>query len=92
MKWGVPAEGWYCNLLGSLFGGMILGNPLYWLMMGPIHLVMRGISNKNPNFFREWRVWMNTRSAIAGGTLWAMRSRSTTGLPAGTTLYGRRGA
>ena len=76
MRWGVPMEGWYANLFGTLLFGMVMGSPLYWLAMAPIHFPMRALSNQNPNFFREWRVWYAAKAANSGATVWALPPRA----------------
>lgn len=71
MKMGLPMEAWYLLLFGTGIGGMYAGHPIYWLVGGVAYLPLRALSNKNPNFFREWRTWLDTKAAVAGGTLWA---------------------
>lgn len=75
MKWGVPYEGWALNFYGVPYIGMALGSPFYWLLGVPIHFAMKYHANKNPNFFREVRMWVTARGAVTGGTLWAMSHR-----------------
>jgi type IV secretion system protein VirB3 len=72
MRWGVPMEGLYINLSAGTVFGMIMGSPVYWLVMIPVHYAMKFQSNKNPNFFREVRIWFSTKGANAGGVLWAL--------------------
>lgn len=72
MKWGVPMEGFFLNAYGVLLLGMILGSPLWWALMVPVHYVLKWYSNKNPNFFREMRIWYDTKGLNIGGTLWAL--------------------
>lgn len=70
MRWGVPWEGWALNVFGIGYLGMILGSPLWWLLIAPAHYAMRFATNRNPNFFRELRMWLDARGAVPGGTLW----------------------
>lgn len=72
MTKGVPLEGFYTNLLGTFFFGMFMGSPWWWAVYFPIHWAMRSYANKNPNFFRECRVWYATKGRNAGGTLYAL--------------------
>ena len=72
MRYGVPMEGFYLNSFGVVFVGMIMGSPFYWLLMVPVHYVMKWYANKNPNFFRELRIWWMTKGRNVGGALWAM--------------------
>lgn len=74
MRWGVPMEGWYINLFGTFLIGMVMGSPLYWALFVVVHLPMRGLANVNPNFFRELRLWLETKGRNIGGTLAAMPS------------------
>jgi type IV secretion system protein VirB3 len=62
MKWGVPWEGFYINTVGTVFGGMILGSPLYWAAWPVIHLVMRAAVARDHNRFRIWRLWLETKT------------------------------
>ena len=72
MRMGLPMEAWYLLVFGTGIGGMYLGHPVYWLLGGIAYLPLRAISNRNPNFFREWRVWMDTKAAVADGVLWSL--------------------
>jgi type IV secretion system protein VirB3 len=71
MCMGLPMEAWYALVFGTGVGGMYLGHPVYWLLGGIAYLPLRVISNKNPNFFRAWRVWLDTKASVARGILWA---------------------
>lgn len=79
MRRGVPAEGYWANIGCCTFLGMILNTPglteSAFALTVPIHFLLRWQANRNPNFFREWRVWFRTRAASIGGTLWAMPHR-----------------
>lgn len=72
MRWGVPLEGFAINFGGSWIFGMIAGSPFYWVIGVFIHYCMKPMANKNPNFFRELRMWFDTKGVNAGGTLWAL--------------------
>lgn len=72
MTRGVPMEGFYMNLIGTAFFGMFMGSPWWWGLFFPVHLVLRAYANKNPNFFRECRMWFETKGANAGGSLYAL--------------------
>jgi type IV secretion system protein VirB3 len=76
MKRGVPMEGYYLNFFGSFFFGLVMSNPFCWLVFFLLHPVMRALANKNPNFFREWRMWFSTKGTFAGPTLHALPSRN----------------
>jgi type IV secretion system protein VirB3 len=72
MKYGVPAEGYALNVGVTWIGGMVAGSPLYWSLGFVVHFLMRPLANKNPNFFREMRMWFDTKAANAGGSVWAL--------------------
>lgn len=72
MKWGVPMEGWYANLFGTVFFAMFMGSPVWWLVGPLVHFPMRALANRNPGFFHEWRVWFGTKAANAGASLWTL--------------------
>ena len=72
MKWGVPVEGWTINLFGTFLFGMVMGSPLYWLLFFVFHLPMRAISDRNPNFFREIRMWFDTKGRLASVRFYAL--------------------
>ncbi len=72
MTKGVPMEGFYVNFFGSFLVGLFLGNPFWWIIYFPMHMIMRAYANKNPNFFRESRMWFQTKAANVGGTLYAL--------------------
>ena len=88
MKWGVPLEAWSLNSFGVLFFGMFMDNPAYWFLMVPGHFILAALTNKNPNFFREWRVWFKTRAAVPGAILWTLPHSPSPTIPGGT-LYAR---
>lgn len=71
MKWGVPADALFGNIMFSAFFGMIMGggNPLYYLLFFVIHLPLVILADRNPYFAHEWAVWFRTRAAIIGNTL-----------------------
>jgi type IV secretory pathway VirB3-like protein len=72
MKWGVPYEGLAMNFVITWLGGMYAGSPLWWLGGIVVHQAMKPLANKNPNFFREWRMWFDTKLAALGGTVYAL--------------------
>ena len=76
MRWGVPMEGYYLNLFGTWVLGMVLGSPLWWLTFVVWHLPMVALSNRNPHFFHELRLWYATRGHTVGGVLRAMSQRA----------------
>lgn len=75
MKWGVPIEGWTLNVALMWIVGMALGSPLYWAAFLPIHGGMRMLANKNPGFFRELRLWLETKGSNLSGTLNTLPAR-----------------
>lgn len=75
MKFGVPYEGFMLNVGIVTFGGMFAGSPLWWALGVPVHFVMRFQAARNPGFFRELRMWFETKGANAGGRLWALPDR-----------------
>ena len=74
MKRGVPMEGYYMNLFGSFFFGLVMSSPFYWAVGVLFHPLLRALANKNPGFFREWRMWFATKGAINGVCLYALPS------------------
>lgn len=72
MKWGVPYEGFALNVGATWIGGMVAGSPLYWALGVVVHVLMKPMADKNPNFFRELRMWFDTKGANAGAVLWAL--------------------
>lgn len=75
MKWGVPMEGYFLNLFGTFIFGMVMGSPLWWALFFVVHLPMRALANRDPNFFRELRLWLETKGSNIGGVLSAMPIR-----------------
>lgn len=74
MKWGVPMEAFYFNLFGTalVFAVVGGGNPLFWLLFFAFHVPLVALSNRNPNFFHEAFMWMETRGRSVGGVLHAV--------------------
>ena len=71
MKWGVPYEGFICNVVGSFFVGLWLGSPLYWPVCIIIHLPMRALASADHNFFRVRRLQIQTKGeAMMAADLW----------------------
>ncbi|MBI0537721.1 hypothetical protein D9599_19350 [Roseomonas sp. KE2513] len=76
MKRGVPMEGYYTNFFGSFFFGLVMSSPFYWLVFLLFHPIMRALANKNPNFFREWRMWLDTKARLVGPCLYALPAQN----------------
>ncbi|RAI56051.1 VirB3 family type IV secretion system protein [Roseicella frigidaeris] len=76
MRWGVPMEGYYLNLFGTWLLGMVLGSPLWWATFFVWHLPMVALTNRNPHFFHELRMWYVTRGQTIGGVLRALPDRA----------------
>jgi type IV secretion system protein VirB3 len=70
MKWGVPYEGFVCNVVISFIAGLWLGSPLYWLICVVIHLPMRALTSMDHNFFRVRRLQMQTKGAAVATDAW----------------------
>lgn len=68
MKWGVPWKGWLANFFGSMFASMLIAhNPFFFMLAFPIiHLVMRGKTSRDHNFFREMSLAFDTMTRAAG--------------------------
>lgn len=79
MHWGVPMEGFYFNIFGTALFAFIVGrgNPFYWLIFFVLHLPMVALANKNPNFFHEWIMWLDTKGRMVGGILHAIGGKNT---------------
>lgn len=75
-RWGVPAEGLFLNTAGNfILVPLLTGTVWLWFVIWPaVHFGMRHLANKNPNFFRELRMWAATKLAIAGSTLYCLPS------------------
>lgn len=72
MKMGAPMEAAYANLFGTVIGGMVLGSPVWWLLVPVVHVPMVLLANRNPNFFHELRMWLATKGQILGAELPAL--------------------
>jgi len=70
MKWGVPYEGFVCNVVGSFLIGLWLGSPLYWPICLIIHVPMRALTSLDHNFFRVRRLQIQTKGASVGSDMW----------------------
>jgi type IV secretion system protein VirB3 len=70
MHWGCPYEGFCCNIVGSFLIGLWLGSPVYWIVAGPIHLLMRALASLDHNFFRVRRLQIQTRGKSVGSDVW----------------------
>lgn len=70
MHWGVPYEGFCCNVVGSFLIGLWLGSPLYWPICIVIHLPMRALASLDHNFFRVRRLQIETRGKSVGSDTW----------------------
>ena len=72
MKLGAPMEAAYANLFGTVIGGMVLGSPVWWLLVPVFHVPMVVLANRNPNFFHELRMWFETYGQVIGSVLPAL--------------------
>jgi type IV secretion system protein VirB3 len=70
MFWGVPFEGFMLNFCLSFLLGLWLGSPVYWLVGVVIHFPMRILASMDHNFFRVWRLWLETKGSAVGSDLW----------------------
>jgi type IV secretion system protein VirB3 len=70
MFWGVPFEGFMLNFCMTFLLGLWLGSPAYWLLGVAIHFPMRVLTSIDHNFFRVWRLWLETKGAAIGSDLW----------------------
>lgn len=70
MKWGVPYEGFVCNVVGSFLIGLWLGSPLYWPICILVHFPMRALASHDHNFFRVRRLMIQTKGQSVGSDLW----------------------
>lgn len=60
-KMGVPFEGFMVNFCLSFLIGIWMGSPLYWLIFGVFHFPMRILASYDHNFFRVWRLGLETK-------------------------------
>lgn len=72
MKLGAPMEAAYANLFCTIIGGMVLGSPVWWLLVPVFHVPMVVLANRNPNFFHELRMWFETHGQVVGSVLPAL--------------------
>ena len=72
MKLGAPMEAAYANLFCTIIGGMVLGSPVWWLLVPVFHVPMVVLANRNPNFFHELRMWFETYGQVIGSVLPAL--------------------
>ena len=76
LKRGVPAEGYWANLLGCLLLGMLVNRPGLtepcFLLAVPVHYLMRFQTDRNPNWVSEWRAWWRTLGTATSRTFWAL--------------------
>jgi len=71
MKWGVPMEAFYINMLGSFFFGLLMGAPYYWLVGVLLHYaVLRPLATWDPSCFRVLRMWLSTKGEGIGADLY----------------------
>lgn len=75
MRRGVPVEGFAINLAVTFVFGMVMGSPLYWGLFIVVHLAMKALTDRNPFFFRELRLWFETTGANLGGALYVLPAR-----------------
>lgn len=71
MRMGVPVEGFFANVVGSTLLAMVIGrgNPAYYLIIVAIHIPLVILSDRNPHFFHEWKVWLLTLGSMVGNVL-----------------------
>jgi type IV secretion system protein VirB3 len=74
LRWGVPFEGFIFNVVISFLGGALLGSPIYWLAFLPIHMIFKSLASVDHNFFRVYRLWLETRGRSVGGESWGAPS------------------
>ena len=68
---GVPYEGFYINLLGTFFFGLIMGAPYYWIIGFVVHyVILRPLASWDANFFRVLRLWVDTKASSFGSELY----------------------
>ena len=70
MMFGVQAEAFMLNISGSIIaGGWASVNSwhklIYWpVMIGTIHMIQRYAFARDHNWFRIWKLWIETRGAV----------------------------
>jgi type IV secretion system protein VirB3 len=68
MKWGVPYIAYLYNLFGSAAFGILMGAPPYMLVGLIIHYVMREMTKRDHNLWRQWWLWLNTKAKTVDGS------------------------
>ena len=81
MKWGVPLEGFLVNLcvtfLFSAWFNHLAPPPAWWIGIGvPVHFVMRYATSVDYNFFRVWRLFVETKGRSLATEEWGGSSLS----------------
>jgi type IV secretory pathway VirB3-like protein len=61
-KFGIPHKGFVLNLCCTqlIFLWIGRGNPLYWGVFVIIHIILRALTEWDPNFFRIFQLWLTT--------------------------------
>lgn len=75
-KWGVPYVALVANLIGSAILFLATTNPLHFLVIVPIHLVLMGIYAADPLMFGKIQAWMTTKARCSLTAHWGAPSFS----------------
>lgn len=73
---GVPYAAFVFELMFASLINIISGNPLYALLVIPLHIVLYAISSHDPGIFAEIAVWTKTIGRCLNKTYWKAASFS----------------
>lgn len=73
---GVPYAAFIVEVMVAGLINIIVGNPLYMLLVLPIHAVLYLVSIKDPGVFAEIAVWFKTNGRCLNKGFWGAASFS----------------
>lgn len=73
---GVPYFGFVLELMVGSLMNVMTGNPLYLLIVIPVHGVMYAISVRDPGIFKEIEIWTKTIGRCLNRGFWDAASFS----------------
>ncbi|MGB7816295.1 MAG: type IV secretion system protein VirB3 [Methylotenera sp.] len=76
MIMGVPYVAFVLELMFASIMNIVVGNPLYALLVLPVHAVFYVISSRDPGIFAEIEVWTKTIGRCLNRGFWGAASFS----------------
>lgn len=73
---GVPYAAFVLEFMVATIANIVTGNPLYMLVLVPIHAVFYLVSLHDPGIFSEMLAWMKTIGRCLNGRFWQAASFS----------------